>query len=51
MTLKTETEKREDLDAYFAAVGQERALKDIVVAIRQLVTEVHQTRKLLEDRL
>ena len=51
MTLKTETQNREELDAYFAAVGQERALKDIVVVIRQLATEVHQTRKLLEDRL
>ena len=51
MNLKTETRNREELDAYFAAVGQERALKDIVVAIRQLATEIHQTRKLLEDRL
>ena len=51
MTLKTETQSREELDAYFAAVGQERALKDIVVAIRQLTTEVHQTRKLLENKL
>ena len=51
MNLKTETQNREELDAYFAAVGQERALKDIVVVIRQLATEIHQTRKLLEDRL
>ena len=51
MNLKTETENREELDAYFVAAGQERALKDIVVVIRQLATEIHQTRKLLEDRL